>query len=124
MTETGHLRAIISLSVWRMLKGHKAGRSWEQLLGYNVHQLKRHLETQFESGMSWINYGHNGWTLDHIIPVKQFAERFTDPAVIKQCFALSNLMPRWHTTEIAQAHGSMQLGNTNKGCKLLDGITV
>lgn len=48
----------------------------EQILGCTYNEFKTHLETQFESWMSWDNYGlyngesNYGWDIDHIIPLK------------------------------------------------------
>ena len=44
------------------------------ILGCNFDDLKKHLESQWESWMSWDNYGkydgyyNTGWDIDHIIP--------------------------------------------------------
>jgi len=77
------------------LKGVKAGRQWESLVGYTLKQLIKHLEKQFVEGMSWENYGHNGWVIDHIIPKKVF--NFTKPehTDFQKCWALKNLQPMW-----------------------------
>lgn len=74
------------------------------LLGYTASDLKAHLESLFEPGMSWENRGE--WHIDHIKPVVQFIrEGVTDPAVIN---ALSNLQPLWAAD------------NLTKGSALLD----
>lgn len=39
-------------------------------LGYTKHELKEHLEKQFNENMSWCNYGT--WHVDHIIPITKF----------------------------------------------------
>src|SRR3990167_5213723 len=46
----------ISTTIRRALKGRKAGRKWEELVGYTVDDLLKHLEVKFESWMSWENY--------------------------------------------------------------------
>ena len=62
-------------------------------------KLKRHLESRFEPGMTWDNYGNpNGdhtdcWHIDHIIPCAAFD--LTDPIEQKQCMHYSNLQPLW-----------------------------
>jgi hypothetical protein len=101
------------------LRQNKVGCSWERLVGYTVQELKAHLEAQFESQMSWDNYGRQGWTIDHIIPVSRFLLQLQEPMELRRCFALSNLMPRWHTSEIARLHGSVQVGNSNKQARLI-----
>lgn len=81
-------------SIGRILKNWKGGRSKAEMLnGYSEQELKSHLESLFAKGMSWDNYGFYGWHIDHIKPIKAFAEGgVTDPKVIN---ALSNLQPLW-----------------------------
>ena len=78
-----------------LLKGSKAGQRTFDLLGYTREQLISHLEKQFSPGMSWENYGSNGWHIDHIVPLSAF--NYTDPSHIdfKRAWALSNLRPLW-----------------------------
>lgn len=85
----------ISNLIWYSLKSGKGGRKWSVLVGYTVNKLKKHLEKQFTEGMTWANYGKDGWTLDHKIPVSVF--NFTKPEHIdfKRCWALKNLQPMW-----------------------------
>lgn len=58
------------------------------LLGYSVNDLKLHLESQFNSKMSWENYG-SYWHIDHKIP-KSFA--CTEQELL-ELFRLDNLQP-------------------------------
>lgn len=52
----------------------KSGKSRE-ILGCSFEEFKIHLESKFESWMSWNNYGkyngelNYGWDIDHIIPI-------------------------------------------------------
>src|SRR6056297_2037589 len=39
-------------------------------IGYTKGELKTHIESLFQDGMSWENYGE--WEIDHIKPVKAF----------------------------------------------------
>ena len=68
--------------------GTKTGRT-EELLGYTAEELKIHLESLFQEGMTWNNQGK--WHIDHIIP----QSHFTSIDQIKECFALNNLKPEW-----------------------------
>jgi 5-methylcytosine-specific restriction endonuclease McrA len=60
------------------------------LLGCTVGGLRRHLERQFDSGMTWANYGTH-WHVDHIIPVSSFDHN--DPAQVAECWHYANLQP-------------------------------
>ena len=88
------------------LKHHKAGRPWESLVGYTEDDLRRHLEAQFQPGMTWDNYGKDGWHMDHIIPVSVFSYNRPEDIDFQRCWAMDNLQPLW-------AHK-----NLSKGAKL------
>jgi len=91
----GKLTKRISDLIRMTLNGEKRGRSWELLVGYNVDQLKQHLEKQFLPGMSWGNRGL--WHIDHRIPVSAFNYKTPEDIDFKKCWALKNLQPLWAT---------------------------
>ena len=64
-----------------------------ELLGCSIQNAKEHIEKQFKEGMSWENYGHKTWHIDHIIPCASFD--LTDPEQQKKCFNYKNLQPLW-----------------------------
>lgn len=70
------------------------------LLGYTADELKVHLAAQFQSGMTWENYGLYGdkWHVDHIRPVSSFKL----PDELVECFALANLAPLWASENLAK----------------------
>jgi len=70
----------------------KAGRHWESLVNYTIDDLKRHLEKQFESGMTWENYGSH-WQIDHKIPVAVFNFETPEDIDFHRCWSLKNLQP-------------------------------
>ena len=65
-----------------------------EYVGCSVGELKKHLEAQFVSGMTWENYGVS-WEVDHIIPL---ASRL--PAQITAHY--TNLQPLWTETNNAK----------------------
>lgn len=75
------------------LRGNNKSATTIKLLGCSVEQLKRHLELRFTEGMTWSNYGRNGWEIDHIIPCSSFD--LTDYSQQRRCFHYSNLQPLW-----------------------------
>jgi len=83
----------ISTQIYHALKRKKGGWSWEQLVGYTLGDLMKHLENKFQDNMTWENYGQ--WHIDHIIPISAF--NFKSPVDIdfKKCWALTNLQPLW-----------------------------
>jgi len=80
------------------LKTLKAGRHWETLVGYTIHDLKNHLESLFEYWMNWDNYGKASrikltWQIDHILPISSFNIISAECDDFKQCWSLKNLRP-------------------------------
>ena len=63
------------------------------MLGYTIEQLRIHLETRFQPGMTWDNYGK--WEVDHVKPHCQFSYKTKEDPDFKACWALSNLRPLW-----------------------------
>ena len=95
------LRNKMSKSIAKHLKirgGSKGGqKTWGQILKYTVDDLKEHLENQFESGMSWDNYGlgPNKWCIDHIVPDSHFKYNSIHDEGFKKSWGLDNLQPMW-----------------------------
>lgn len=64
-----------------------------KLVGCTGPELRKHLESLFKQGMTWENYGYEGWHIDHIKPCSSFD--LTDPKEVAICFHYSNLQPLW-----------------------------
>lgn len=64
-----------------------------QDLGCTGEELKKHLESMWQEGMSWDNYGREGWHIDHIKPLAAFD--LEDPEQFKQACHYTNLQPLW-----------------------------
>jgi len=62
-------------------------------LGCTTEQLKEHLESQFQPGMSWENWGLDGWHVDHIKPLNRFD--LTDREQFLEAAHYTNLQPLW-----------------------------
>jgi hypothetical protein len=84
----------ISSAIGKSLRGKKkAGRRWQNLVGYSLEQLKAHLEAKFLPGMTWSNHGE--WHIDHKRPISSFTITSTDDSAFRECWGLSNLQPLW-----------------------------
>ena len=75
----------------------KLGSTWKHL-PYSPQQLKEHLEKQFESWMSWDNWGKfsntkQTWQIDHIVPQSKLPYDSLDHSNFRKCWALENLRP-------------------------------
>lgn len=102
-TPKGKLNNSISAGIGKSLHGQKYGRHWEDLVGYTVDQLKRHIEKQFKDGMSWENYG-SYWEIDHKIPITVFNFETPEDIDFKRCWALKNLQPLETITNIRKSN--------------------
>lgn len=76
-------------------KGIKKATKTFELLGCTSKQLKQYLESQFQEGMTWENYGYGDdkWYIDHIIPCASFD--LSNLEQQKICFHYTNLQPLW-----------------------------
>jgi hypothetical protein len=94
------LRMNLRHRIWSALQASKASKSGgiQQLVGCSAADLMKHLETQFTDGMSWDNYGRDGWHIDHIRPCASFD--LSDPKQQRQCFHYTNLQPLWAADNI------------------------
>jgi len=64
-------------------------------LGFSPEELIKHLESRFLPGMSWDNYGKNGWHIDHVIPDSWFKYASMNDDGFKNSWSISNLQPMW-----------------------------
>lgn len=87
------LRSRISAGIRNGIGFKKPGCTTEKLLGCKWAEIRAHLESQFLSGMTWDNYGWNGWHIDHHIPVA--AWDMTNDHHQRACFNYRNLKPLW-----------------------------
>jgi hypothetical protein len=64
-------------------------------LGCSIEELKTHLESQFQQGMSWDNWGigPGTWQIDHIKRLAGF--NLADPIQLKNACHYTNLQPLW-----------------------------
>jgi 5-methylcytosine-specific restriction endonuclease McrA len=95
-TVEGKLNSSIGGGIWHSIKHQKGGRKWEDLVGYNVNDLKIHLEKLFLPGMTWDNYGKS-WEIDHKVPKSLFKYSTPNDKGFKFIWSLSNLQPLWKT---------------------------
>jgi hypothetical protein len=87
------LRCNLSSRISNAIRGIAKSKQTIELLGCSVDDLKVYLESKFKDGMSWDNYGKNGWHVDHITPCARYD--LSDPEQQKQCFHYTNLQPLW-----------------------------
>ena len=79
--------------IYKALNGISKSVRTMELLGCSVEEYKKHLELNFKDGMTWENYGYNGWHIDHIRPCSSFD--LSDFGQQKECFNYKNTQPLW-----------------------------
>lgn len=77
----------------------KTGRAIE-LLDCSIPAFRIYLESLWESGMTWENYGKYGWHIDHVVPCALFD--LTNPDHQKRCFHFSNMRPMWAKDNVSR----------------------
>lgn len=91
----------ITAQIGQALRGRKAGRKWESIVGYGIDELMAHIERQFLKGMSWDNRAD--WHLDHVVPISSFTFTGPDDPEIRRAWALPNLRPLWAADNIRKS---------------------
>lgn len=102
------LNSNMSRGIFKSLKYatvKKSRRHWENLVNFDRHKLKAHLESMFKTGMTWENYGK--WHIDHIRPVKSFNITGPDCEDFKKCWSMENLQPLWAHENLTK-HGKWE----------------
>lgn len=92
--------------ILKSLRGNKNGRHWEDIVGYTLTDLKKHLEKRFAEGMTWEKFLNGEIHIDHKIPISVFNFTSFNHRDFKRCWALKNLQPMW------------AIENLQKGAKL------
>lgn len=85
----------------RIGKAVRAG-SHVKNLGCSIEELKKHLESNFKTGMTWDNYGRKGWHIDHIRPLSKFD--LSDPQQLIEACHYTNLQPLWWYENIRKSN--------------------
>lgn len=83
-------------------KGLQKQNSITKYMGCSPKEMMAHIESKFHDGMSWSNYGVNGWHLDHIIPCKKFDLSKEDHCHV--CFNWRNIRPLWGKDNWTRQH--------------------
>jgi hypothetical protein len=88
-----HIKSILRGRLRLALEGNLKSQPTMALLGCDISTFIRHIENQFTEGMSWNNYGCEGWHIDHIKPCAAFD--LSKPEEQATCFHYTNLQPLW-----------------------------
>lgn len=79
----------------RAMKLNSKNGSAVKDLGCSIEEFKQYLESKFQVGMTWKNYGHgmDKWNIDHVIPIIKFD--LTDRSQFLKACNFTNLQPMW-----------------------------
>jgi hypothetical protein len=74
------------------------------LLGCPVEEFKSYLESKFQPGMNWDNYGlgYNKWHIDHVRPCCDFD--LSKPEEQRICFHYTNMQPLWEKENLKKSY--------------------
>lgn len=131
-TEMTHRQRRKTRIQWRLAKrlrnrlremvGQNKCASALELVGCSLEQLKAHLESQFQPGMTWENAGFYGWHIDHIIPCAAFD--LTKPEEQAKCFHYTNLQPLWRKQNQSKSSKCVNKPRESDGPLLLPSLNL
>ena len=98
------LRHSISARVGKEMRKYLTTKKESSInyLGCSMKKLKEHLESKFDTNMTWDNWSIHGWHIDHIIPSSSFD--LTKEEEQKKCFHYTNLQPLWAKDNMAKSN--------------------
>ena len=85
------IKQILYRRINHALKDNYKSKRTMELVGCSIDYLLNYIESQFEDGMSWSNYG--AWHIDHILPCCSF--NLSKEEEQRKAFHYSNLQPLW-----------------------------
>ncbi len=97
-------------TLWRTQSTKRRSKSVEKMLGCSLEDFRIYIESKFEVGMTWENYGRYGWHIDHIVPCALFD--LTREEHRKRCFHFSNLQPMFaseNQKKAAKSDGQLRI---------------
>lgn len=95
------IKSNLSRRIRSFLNGKSKSKTTMAYLGCSLDFFKNYIENLFQDGMTWENYGLNGWHIDHIRPCASFD--LTNPEQQNICFHYSNLQPLWAVDNIKKS---------------------
>ena len=79
------------LGTFLKIKKYSKDYKFMEIVGCSQQDLLIHIESLFQEGMSWENYGYHGWHIDHKIPLSS-SKTIQDVLLLSH---YTNLQPMW-----------------------------
>lgn len=74
---------------------------FNKTLGCTKEEFRIYIESKFQSGMNWDNYGFYGWHIDHIYPISRAYEE--GPEAFSRACHYTNLQPLWAKDNLSKS---------------------
>jgi hypothetical protein len=103
------LRCYLRSRLYNAIKHDSKRGSAIEDLGCSISELRKHIEKQFQVGMTWSNYGE--WHIDHIRPLASF--NLTSRKEFLQACHYTNLQPLWAEENLQKRDKDPQLHTTS-----------
>lgn len=103
--EQKRVRSSIKANIGARLRARNSGKNYTStfsMLPYTFEELIDRLESQFQEGMSWKNYGE--WEIDHIKPDSWFDYKSYNDKGFTDSWALENLQPLWKSDNASKSN--------------------
>jgi len=98
------LRHRLRCALYR-LRTHRSRGSAIKDVGCSVEELKKYIESKWQPGMTWDNWGSNGWHIDHIMPLCCASD---EEELLKLCH-YTNLQPLWKKDHLIKTMKDIKL---------------
>lgn len=83
------LRTRLAMAIKQSVKSGSSVRD----LGCSIEYFRQYISSMFQPGMTWENWGKNGWHIDHMKPLASFD--LTDRKQFLEACHYTNLQPLW-----------------------------
>jgi hypothetical protein len=88
--------------LYSAIRSHQKVGSAVKDLGCTIDEFKEYIESKFQSGMSWANWGRDGWHIDHIKPLSSFD--LTNRQQFLEACHYTNLQPLWAEDNLSKSN--------------------
>lgn len=94
------IKSALRRRVYMAIKSGSKNGSAVRDLGCSIEEFKKHIEGMFKPGMTWENWGHRTWHLDHIKPLAAFD--LSNRHQFLQACHYTNYQPLWSVENLSK----------------------